>query len=324
MRIEQLHYIVEVDKTHSLTKAAENLYVTQPSLTIAINTLEAELGVQLFVRSKYGTVTTDEGNRVVRLAKEILERVEEIRDANYCQENHIDILTIPAINSGILSEAVSRVWKEAKGVHISITEGKVSDIISQFLEHNYFKSRCFCLCSMSDEVVNFFKRKFHDKKISYQALGNDRMVCIAHYLDPVSKQRTVTKEAVSQRPYLEYQYYNGEGDREDILSKIEFDDAYRSFAQSGSRLRVSTLETLRQMIVQGVGVTVMPSIIENKDEHFHKGTIRLMSFADLEMKMTYYALYNEQIPLNDQEKMFLTQLKKSVREWEQKIRCYFG
>ena len=71
MRIEQLQDIVEVDRTHSLTKAAENLYVTQPSLTIAINTLEAELGVQLFVRSKYGTMTTDEGRRVVTLAKAV-------------------------------------------------------------------------------------------------------------------------------------------------------------------------------------------------------------------------------------------------------------
>lgn len=322
MRIEQLQDIVEVDRTHSLTKAAENLYVTQPSLTIAINTLEAELGVQLFVRSKYGTMTTDEGRRVVALAKEILERVEAIRDAEFRQTNHIEILTIPALNSSIVADAVG-VWKDTEGLSINITEGKVSDIISQFIEHNYFQMRCFCLCTMSDEVIDFFRRRFQEKKISYQVLGHDRMVCLASHADPLSTSRTVTKEAAAKRPYLEYQYDSGNS-HEDISAKLDFNDGYRALAQGGSRMRVCTMEILRQLIVQGMGVAVMPSIVENKDHYFQEGAIQLMDFVDLDMPMTYYVLYNEQIPLNDQEKQFLAQLQAGIGAWEQKMQQYLA
>ena len=58
MRTEQCYCVIEAVKTKSFTKAAENLYLKQPSLRANIDKLEAELGQPLFNRSKKGVSLT--------------------------------------------------------------------------------------------------------------------------------------------------------------------------------------------------------------------------------------------------------------------------
>ena len=66
MEMRQLLQVMEVYKTHSISKAAQNLYISQPTLTVSIRQLEEELGEQLFVRSRRGTETTPFGRRFVQ------------------------------------------------------------------------------------------------------------------------------------------------------------------------------------------------------------------------------------------------------------------
>lgn len=61
MELRQIEYFLAVSKTKSLTQAAKELYVSQPAITSAINNLEQELGVQLFMRTKRLVELTDEG-----------------------------------------------------------------------------------------------------------------------------------------------------------------------------------------------------------------------------------------------------------------------
>lgn len=61
MRIDQLQYVLEIDKTKSMNKAAENLYITQQSLSYAIKSLEKELGIEIFDRRGGGLRLSPEG-----------------------------------------------------------------------------------------------------------------------------------------------------------------------------------------------------------------------------------------------------------------------
>lgn len=54
MRLEQLRYLIEIANSKSINKAAHNLYITQPALSIAINSLEEELNYPLLTRTKKG------------------------------------------------------------------------------------------------------------------------------------------------------------------------------------------------------------------------------------------------------------------------------
>lgn len=54
MTLQQLHYAITISEIGSMNKAAENLYISQPSLTSAIKDLEKEIGIQIFHRSGRG------------------------------------------------------------------------------------------------------------------------------------------------------------------------------------------------------------------------------------------------------------------------------
>lgn len=72
MTFQQLNYLLEVERVGSITQAAENLYVTQSSMSAAINALEKELGFAVFNRGRNGVTPTVRGERVLAEAAQIL------------------------------------------------------------------------------------------------------------------------------------------------------------------------------------------------------------------------------------------------------------
>ena len=68
MTLQQLHYCIVISETGSMNKAAEQLYVTQPSLTGAVKELEKELGITIFHRSGRGVSLTVDGEEFMTLA----------------------------------------------------------------------------------------------------------------------------------------------------------------------------------------------------------------------------------------------------------------
>ena len=79
MNLMHLKYVVEVDKTKSFSKAAENLYMGQPNLSRAIKELEQAIGITVFKRTTKGIETTEDGAEFILYAKKILADVEKIR-----------------------------------------------------------------------------------------------------------------------------------------------------------------------------------------------------------------------------------------------------
>ena len=71
MTIQQLEYLLEVNRSKSITTAAKKLYITQGSLSKAISTLEKELGFPIFSRTRNGVVPTDRGLEVLEYAGRI-------------------------------------------------------------------------------------------------------------------------------------------------------------------------------------------------------------------------------------------------------------
>ena len=78
MTLTQLHYIITIAETKSFNKAAEQLYVSQPSLTSAMKELEKELGITLFYRSGRGVTLTTDGTEFLLYAKQIYGQYESV------------------------------------------------------------------------------------------------------------------------------------------------------------------------------------------------------------------------------------------------------
>lgn len=80
MELRVLRYFLEIAREGSITRAAERLHVSQPTLSKQLKDLEAELGKKLFVRSNYSVKLTDEGMLLRKRAEDILEMADKTAD----------------------------------------------------------------------------------------------------------------------------------------------------------------------------------------------------------------------------------------------------
>ena len=83
MKIVQLEYFCMVSHYHSITQAAQKLYVTQPAISNAIKELEKEFSVSLFVRSKNHLTLTTEGELFYQKASELLASIKQTTQLFY-------------------------------------------------------------------------------------------------------------------------------------------------------------------------------------------------------------------------------------------------
>ena len=80
MNLLHLKYAVEIAETSSMTKAAENLYTSQPNLSRAIRELESTLGITIFNRTPKGIYPTPEGDEFLGYARKILSQVDAVEE----------------------------------------------------------------------------------------------------------------------------------------------------------------------------------------------------------------------------------------------------
>ncbi|MCQ2555596.1 MAG: LysR family transcriptional regulator [Clostridia bacterium] len=80
MTLQQINYAIVISETGSMNKAAELLYITQPSLTNAIKELEKELGVTIFNRSGKGVSLTADGTEFITYARQLYQQYETLQE----------------------------------------------------------------------------------------------------------------------------------------------------------------------------------------------------------------------------------------------------
>ena len=78
MTIQQLNYVITISEKGSLNKAAEVLYVTQPSLTSAVRELEKEIGITIFNRGGKGVTLTNDGTEFIQYARQVVSQYDRL------------------------------------------------------------------------------------------------------------------------------------------------------------------------------------------------------------------------------------------------------
>lgn len=94
MKLSHLRYIIEVAKTGSITRAAQNLYIGQPNLSKVIKDMEADLGFTVFTRSSKGVVPTQRGAELIHRANEILEKTDSFEEDYFGGKSRIERLSV--------------------------------------------------------------------------------------------------------------------------------------------------------------------------------------------------------------------------------------
>jgi len=132
--LRQLQYFIAVAEQGSVTRAAQNLSISQSSVTEAIKELEGDLGVELFERHPRGLSITHNGHQFLRHATKILSTVSDARNAfSETQENAgrtLNIGVTSLVAGYVLSDLLARYRRACPGVEVSAIEDNGS-----YLEH---------------------------------------------------------------------------------------------------------------------------------------------------------------------------------------------
>ena len=149
MNLTDLHYVVEIDKSGSISKAAKELYVAQPNLSKAIKHLEREFGISIFERSSKGVKATREGQKFLEYAKRIIYEIEEMkRDCSDLGKENLSFkITVPRASyiSSAFAEFIGMQSKET-AIKAEFQENSSMHAIENVLQNGYSMGIIRYLC----------------------------------------------------------------------------------------------------------------------------------------------------------------------------------
>ncbi|MGG4397737.1 LysR family transcriptional regulator [Paenibacillus thiaminolyticus] len=135
MDIRQLHYFTEVAKHKNFTKASQVLFVSQPSISKMIKSLEDELGVILLDRSEREVVLTDTGQLVNEKALKILQQLEElsssVNELVQVQKGKVKMGIMPTISALLFPKIIAGFKKRYPRIEIQMVEYSAKQVETQ-------------------------------------------------------------------------------------------------------------------------------------------------------------------------------------------------
>lgn len=126
MDIRQLQYLIEIERQGSISRASQQLHLTQPTLSKMIKNLEEELGLVLFDRSTRKLIVTDAGRIVLAHAKMIMNALADLHaaldDLKQFRQGQFNLGLPPVIGSSFFPSIISRFQQQHPGIAIQIVE----------------------------------------------------------------------------------------------------------------------------------------------------------------------------------------------------------
>src|SRR5919201_1582006 len=137
MLLVQVEGFLEVARLGSVSRAAEALYVTQPTLTARLHSLERELGQRLFVRTRNGMRLTEAGRAFIPYAERALRALREGRqalgDVGTGTAGHLMIGAAPAVSTYLLPAVLERFVSQHPRVEVAVRTGHSEDVLEMVL-----------------------------------------------------------------------------------------------------------------------------------------------------------------------------------------------
>ncbi len=245
MNIRDLQYLVAVADHGHFGRAAEACYVSQPTLSTQLKKLERELGVPLVERSTRGAVLTAAGEEIVRSARAILLEVDDIHAiAEQAADPEAATLRIglfPTLAPYLLPHIVPAIHERFPKVELLLSEEK-TDVVLSRLRAGALDVGILALPIRAEGLV---VEPLFDEDFVLAVPADHRLAAMPDEpvgLDVLAHERLLLLE-------------EGHCLREHALELCNL-----AGATERSGFRATSLETLRQMVAAGVGMTLLPAL----------------------------------------------------------------
>ena len=243
MNLRDLQYLVALAEQRHFGRAAEACFVSQPTLSMQIRKLEDELGVALFERAPRKVMLTPAGHEVLERARRILSEVEQMKEAARRSKDpeagSLRLGVFPTLGPYLLPHVVPQLRERFPQLQLLLVEEK-SDVLLERLREGRLDAALLAL-------------PVQDEQLHAQFLFEEPFVLAAPAQHPLAREASLSVDALNDETLLLLE--DGHCLRDQAL-----DVCRRSGAQEKAGFRATSLETLRQMVAAGAGVTLLPAL----------------------------------------------------------------
>ncbi len=243
MNIRDLEYIIAVAELRNFSKAADYCHISQPTLSNQIKKLEEQLGVSLFERSNKKVIPTPAGIEIVAIARDIICKIEDIRELAEAAQKPLSgkfrLGAFPTLAPYIFPKIVQPIIKKMPELQLILIEEKTAYLIDS-LKSGKLDAALLAL-------------PINDEQLLAKKLFADEFLIATPPNHPLISQREITQSTLTQ--YRLLLLNEGHCLRDQALEICQMIGSHED-----QDFRATSLETLRQMVKSGVGITLMPQI----------------------------------------------------------------
>jgi DNA-binding transcriptional LysR family regulator len=240
MLLVHIEGFLEVARLNSVSRAAESLYVTQPTLTARLHALERELGERLFIRARNGMRLTEAGRafmpyaeRAVRALREGRRAIDELESGSAGQ---LLVAAAPAVSTYILPAVLESFVTAHPRVEVAVRTGHSEDVLRMVL---------------SDQAQIGLGRALRHPDIQLNPFYEEELVLVVAPDHPFAHQHLVTMAEVGSEQLIMF-------DRTSSYYEI----THAAFLSAGVTLRglmeLDNIEAAKKMVERGLGVALLP------------------------------------------------------------------
>ena len=232
MTIQQLEYILAVDRFRHFARAAEHCRVTQPTLSAMIQKLEEELGVKLFDRTVQPVCPTAVGEKVIRQARVVLSQAAQVKEIISEEKQAVSgtfrLGVLPTIAPYLLPRFFPQLIEKYPELDIRVTEMKTHDIL-QALHAGELDAAI--VASRSDDRMLREETLFYEQFYAY----------VSHGEALFKKELIRTADVTGERQLVKF-------------CRME------AVKVSQMAYRLGSMETFMRMVESGKGITFIPEL----------------------------------------------------------------
>jgi LysR family hydrogen peroxide-inducible transcriptional activator len=243
MNLRDLRYLVALADTKHFGRAAEKSHVSQPTLSAQIRKLEDYLGVQLVERQPRKVALTDVGERVVERARRILRDSDEMVDLAKLSRDpmagKLRVAMIPTLGPYLLPAVAPKIRKALPKLQLLLYEYQTEVLLQRLRDGELDLG----ILALGHETDDFEKRVLFDEPFTVALPATHAL----------ARKASLKIEDLSGETLLLLEDGHCLRDQAlDVCGRIDVREA--------QDFRATSLETLRQMVAAGLGITLLPEL----------------------------------------------------------------
>ena len=260
MELNQVLTFIRVVEMGSFSRAAENLDVTQPTLSARIQTLERDVGQRLFERIGRGVRLTEAGRAFLPFAERSLAILQEGREAIAASQNpstgRLRIGTARTIGSYVLPDILAHFREEYPGVEVAILTGRSHEVLQMILD---------------EEVQVGLGRTLVHPEIDSTYLYDEEVVFVTYPRHPFATRSTVSIAEIAQEPLILY-------DKDSTYYVLITRECREAGILPRVIMNLDSVEATKKMIERGLGVSFLP--VSAISSELEQGTLVYVPLAE--------------------------------------------